>query len=102
LKEFFGKMGFPKARFRPAYFPYTEPSVEIDVFHPVKKEWLELGGAGMFRPELVVPLMKKEIPVLAWGPGFDRLILDYYKINDIRELYKNDLKQLREMKMWLK
>ena len=102
LKEFFKKMGFAKARFRPAYFPYTEPSVEIDVFHPVKKEWVELGGGGMFRPEVVVPLLGENIPVLAWGPGFDRLILDNYGITDIRELYKNDLKQLREMKVWLK
>jgi len=102
LKEFFKKMGFAKARFRPAYFPYTEPSVEIDVFHPVKKEWVELGGAGMFRPEVVVPLLGENIPVLAWGPGFDRLILDNYNITDIRDLYKNDLKQLREMRAWLK
>ncbi len=102
LKQFFRKMGFPKARFRPAYFPYTEPSVEIDVFHPLKKEWVELGGAGIFRPEVVIPLMGKDITVLAWGPGFDRIILDYYSITDIRDLYQNDLKQLREIKMWLK
>jgi len=102
LKEFFKKMGFEKARFRPAYFPYTEPSVEIDIFHPVHKKWLELGGAGMFRPEVVIPLLGEDIPVLAWGPGFDRMIMDYYDIHDIRELYKNDIKQLREIKMWLK
>jgi len=69
-------MGFPKARFRPAFFPYTEPSVEIDVYHPEKEEWVELGGAGIFRPEVVKPLLGKDIPVLAWGPGFDRIILD--------------------------
>jgi phenylalanyl-tRNA synthetase alpha chain len=102
LKQFFAKMGFPKARFRPAHFPYTEPSVEIDVFHPVHKKWMEIGGAGMFRPELVIPLLGKDIPVLAWGPGFDRLILEFYNIKDIRELYKNDLKQLREIKNWMK
>jgi phenylalanyl-tRNA synthetase alpha chain len=102
LKEFFKKMGFPQARFRPAFFPYTEPSVEIDVYHPIKKEWVELGGAGIFRPEVVIPLLGEDIPVLAWGPGFDRIILDYYNITDIRDLYKNDIKQLREMKMWLK
>lgn len=102
LKEFFRRMGFPQARFRPAFFAYTEPSVEIDVWHPVHKKWVELGGAGIFRPEVVVPLLGKDIPVLAWGPGFDRIILDYYKITDIRDLYKNDLKQLREMRMWLK
>ncbi len=102
LKEFFKKMGFDNARFRPAYFPYTEPSVEIDVYHPIKKQWVELGGAGMFRPEVVIPLLGEDIPVLAWGPGFDRVMMDYYKINDIRELYKNDIKQLREIKTWLK
>ena len=47
LKQFFRKMGFPQARFRPAFFPYTEPSVEIDVFHPEKKKWIEFGGAGI-------------------------------------------------------
>ncbi|MBI5389850.1 phenylalanine--tRNA ligase subunit alpha [Candidatus Woesearchaeota archaeon] len=102
LKQFFAKMGFSQARFRPAYFPYTEPSVEIDVFHPVHKKWVELGGAGIFRPEVVVPLLGIDVPVLAWGPGFDRIITEYYKITDLRELYKNDIKQLRDTRAWLK
>ena len=102
LKEFFNKMGFPKARFRPAYFPYTENSIEIDVYHPIHKKWIELGGAGMFRPEVVIPLLGKDIPVLAWGPGIDRMITSAYNIKDIRELYKNDLKQLKEIKSWMK
>jgi len=102
LKQFFKKMGFEKIRFRPAYFPYTEPSVEIDVYHKKKKIWLELGGAGIFRPEVVVPLLGENIPVLAWGPGFDRIIMDYYEIKDLRELYKNDITQLRKIKSWLR
>lgn len=102
LKQFFSKMGFPQARFRPAFFPYTSPSVEIDVYHPFHQKWVEFGGAGMLRPEVVVPLLGKDVPVLAWGPGFDRIILDYWKITDIRDLYKNDLKQLRESKLFLK
>jgi len=102
LKQFFKKMGFEKIRMRPAYFPYTEPSVEIDIWIPEKKKWLELGGAGIFRPEVTVPLLGKNIPVLAWGPGFDRILVDYYKIKDLRELYKNDLTKLREMKFWVK
>ncbi|MFH1400653.1 MAG: phenylalanine--tRNA ligase subunit alpha [Nanoarchaeota archaeon] len=100
LRAFFSKMGFEKARFRPAHFPYTEPSVEIDVFHPARKTWIELGGAGMFRPEVVVPLLGHDVPVLAWGPGFDRIIMDHFAINDMRDLYRNDLRQLREMKYW--
>lgn len=102
LKAFFKKMGYEKARFRPAYFPYTEFSVEVDVFHPVHKKWFELGGAGIFRPEVVKPLLGIDVPVLAWGPGFDRIIIDYYKITDIRELYKNDISQLRDAKEWMR
>ncbi len=102
LKEFFKKMGFPKARFRPAHFPYTEPSIEIDVYHPVRNEWVELGGAGMFRPEVVVPLLGEDIPVLAWGPGFDRIMTEFYKIQDLRDLYSNNLDQIRSMKFWNK
>jgi len=102
LKQFFKKMGFEEIRFRPFYFPYTEPSVEIDVWHPEKKIWLELGGAGMLRPEVTIPLLGKDIPVLAWGPGFDRLLMNYYEIKDLRELYKNDITKLRKMKFWMK
>ncbi len=102
LKQFFKKMGFDDIRFRPAYFPYTEPSVEIDAWHPEKKVWLELGGAGIFRPEVTIPLFGEHIPILAWGPGFDRTLMDYYQIKDLRELYKNDINQLRKMKAWLR
>jgi len=102
LKEFFKKMGFSKVRARPAYFPYTEPSCEIDVFHPIKKKWIELGGSGIFRPEMVVPLLGYDVPVLAWGLGLERTISEYYNINDIRDLYKNDLQQLKQIKLWLK
>jgi len=102
LKLFYKKMGYEKVRMRPAHFPYTEPSLEVDVFHPEKKEWIELGGAGIFRPEVVKTLLGFDCPVLAWGQGMGRIISEYWKITDIRDLYKNDLKQLKEMKMWLK
>ena len=100
LTEFYKKMGFEDVIFRPAYFPYTEPSVETLWWHPEKKVWLELGGAGIFRPELTIPLLGEHIPVLAWGQGFDRAITDFYNIKDLRELYKNDLTKLREKKFW--
>jgi phenylalanyl-tRNA synthetase alpha chain len=102
LKEFYRKMGFEKIRFTPAYFPYTEPSVEISYWHQEKNVWLELGGAGIFRPEVVIPLLGEYIPVLAWGPGFDRMIMDYYEIKDLREMYANNLAELRKLKWWLK
>ena len=102
LKEFYLKMGFDKIRFVPTFFAFTEPSVETQVFHEERKEWLELGGAGIFRPEVVFPLFGKNVRVLAWGQGFDRIITDYYKIKDLREMYSNDLKQLRNKKAWIK
>ncbi len=102
LREFFTKMGFPKARFRPGPFPYVSPAVEVEVYHPVKKTWIELGGAGIFRPEVVEPLLGEYIPVLAWGLGLERIIVDYYGIKDLREVYSNDLKQLRGIKTWMK
>jgi len=102
LKEFAKKMGYEKIRFRPAYFPYTEPSLEGDVWDEEKKEWVELIAAGIFRPEVTEPLLGKPIPVLAWGPGFDRMIMKILKIKDLREMYKNNITQLRKIKWWMK
>ena len=102
LKQFANKMGFEKVRFRPAYFPYTEPSVEGDVWDEERKEWVEYLAAGMFRPEVTEPLFGKPIPVLAWGPGFGRMLMKLFEIKDIRDLYKNNLTQLRKLKVLVK
>jgi phenylalanyl-tRNA synthetase alpha chain len=102
LRIFFGKMGFPDVRIRPGHFPYCEPSGEIDVFDPQRQQWVELGGCGIFRPEVTKTLIGKEVPVLAWGLGMERIIKEYYGLSDVRDLYRNDLKQLKSMKMWMK
>ena len=102
LKQFFNKMGFEKIKFYPTFYAFTEPSVEIQAWNEEKKQWVELGGAGIFRPEVTIPLIGENIPVLAWGPGFDRMLMDYYGIKDIREMYSNDISQLRKMKFWIK
>ena len=96
LKEFAKKIGFEKIRFQPAYFPYTEPSLEGAVWVEEKQTWLEVISAGIFRPEVTAPLLGEPIPVLAWGPGFDRMMVIIQKIQDLREVYKNDIKILRE------
>lgn len=72
-------------------------SVEIEV--QLNGKWFELGGAGILRPEVVKPLLGKDIPVLAWGPGLDRLAMLVYEIKDIRSIYENDLNMLRSMKV---
>jgi phenylalanyl-tRNA synthetase alpha chain len=100
LNQFFRTMGHTKLRFRPHYFPYTEPSVEIDSWIDERKVWMEIGGAGMFRPEVTIPFFGRHIPVLAWGPGFDRIIMQYFEIKDLRDFYKNNLTKSREMRFW--
>ena len=102
LKEFYTKLGFSDVRVRPAHFPYTEPSLEVEVYHPKKKEWIELGGAGIFRPEVVKPLLGIDVPVLAWGQGLERGIVEYFNFTNLRDLYRNDIKKIKEMKYWMK
>jgi len=90
LKEILNALGFERIKFMPSYFPYTEPSVQALVYHGAKGEWLEVLGAGMFRPELLRPLGIR-YPVLAWGIGLSRLIMMKLGLEDIRDLFKNDL-----------
>ena len=82
----------------PGYFPFTEPSAELHVKHP-ELGWMELAGSGIFRPELVKPLVGKEVSVIAWGIGLDRLAMFKLGIKDIRELFSHDLKLLRNAKV---
>jgi phenylalanyl-tRNA synthetase alpha chain len=80
-------------RFTPGYFPFTEPSVELHANHPALG-WMEFGGAGIFRPEVTVPLGVR-VPVLAWGLGLDRMAMTALGINDIRQLFATDLEFMR-------
>ncbi|MEK6925248.1 MAG: phenylalanine--tRNA ligase subunit alpha [Nanoarchaeota archaeon] len=102
LKEFAKKMGYDKIRIQPSYFPYTEPSLEGSIWNEERKEWVEVLAAGIFRPEVTVPLLGTALPVLAWGPGFDRLMTEAHKIKDLRELYKNNIDYLRNHKILIK
>jgi len=89
--------GADKVRFKPDYFPFTEPSVELQAY---KKGygWLEFGGSGIFRPELTLPLGIK-VPVLAWGIGVDRLFMMRARLDDIRMLFAQDLEWIRKQKV---
>ncbi len=86
--------GADRVRFKPDYFPFTEPSVELQAY---KKGygWLEFGGSGIFRPELTLPLGIK-VPVLAWGIGVDRLFMMRAGLDDIRMLFAQDLEWIRK------
>jgi phenylalanyl-tRNA synthetase alpha chain len=98
LREFYRRIGIQEVRFWPTYFPYTEPSLQVMVRFERREEgplWLEMGGAGIFRPEVTLPLGVKS-RVLAWGLGLDRLAMLRQGIEDIRKLYEPDLRWLRE------
>ena len=90
LTAFYQKMGFPKVKFKPAFYPYTEPSVDVVVYMPSRDRWIEMGGSGIFRPEVTEPLGCKH-PVLAWGLGVERLAMLRLGFADIRELYAGGL-----------
>ncbi len=98
LEAFYRKMGFEKFEFRPAFFPYTEPSVEVFVWLESKQDWVEMGGAGVFRPEVTKPL-GCDVPVLAWGLGLERLAMFRYELADIRQIYVADLQWLKEAEL---
>ncbi len=85
--------GATEVKYVPGYFPFTEPSVEVHIKHPVLG-WFELGGSGIFRPE-VTRAMGVDVPVLAWGIGIDRMALMALGLNDLRELFSGDIEGVR-------
>merc|ERR1712059_90274 len=94
LKQFFRKLGMDKLRFKPAYNPYTEPSMEVFGYHEGLKKWMELGNSGIFRPEMLLPMgLPKNVSVIAWGLSLERPTMIKYAISNIRDLmgHKVDL-----------
>lgn len=87
IQEFFKKLGITKLRFKPAYNPYTEPSMEIFSYHEGLKKWVEIGNSGIFRPEMLLPMgLPENVSVIAWGLSLERPTMIKYKIDDIRTL----------------
>ncbi len=97
LKEFVLQLGFKEVKFKPAYFPFTEPSVEAYVKHE-ELGWLEIAGSGLFRPEMMIPLGYDypRVQALAWGIGIGRLAMLRLGLDDIRELHSQNLDYLRK------
>jgi len=86
--QFFRRIGVEKLRFKPAFNPYTEPSLEIFGYHTGLQKWIEVGNSGLFRPELLVPLgFDEEVSVLGWGLSLERPTMIKYGINSIHELF---------------
>lgn len=98
IREFFRKIGITKIKFKPAYNPYTEPSMEIFCYHPQLKKMIEIGNSGIFRPEMLKPMgLPDNCSVIAWGLSLERPTMINYGIDNIRKLfgYDIDVKDLR-------
>ncbi len=93
FRTFAEGIGVREIKFRPSYFPFTEPSLEAYVRHP-KLGWMEVFPGGLLRPEVLRPL-GIDVPVLAWGIGVTRLAMVSLGVSDIRDLFSDDLDALR-------
>ncbi|ROT36785.1 phenylalanyl-tRNA synthetase alpha chain [Sodiomyces alkalinus F11] len=94
MEIFFNKMGITDLKFKPAYNPYTEPSMEIFSYHKGLKKLVEIGNSGMFRPEMLETMgLPKDMRVYGWGLSLERPTMIKYGISNIRELlgHKVDL-----------
>jgi phenylalanyl-tRNA synthetase alpha chain len=99
IRDFFYKIGITKLRFKPAYNPYTEPSMEIFVYHPLLKRTIEIGNSGVFRPEMLKPMgWPENVSVIAWGLSLERPAMIHYDCSNIRELvgHKVSIKSIKE------
>ena len=98
IKEFFRRMGLEQLSFKPAYNPYTEPSMEIFAYHPGLKKRIEIGNSGIFRPEMLTPMgLPENVSVIAWGLSVERPTMIKYGISNIRDLFghKMDIASLK-------
>ncbi len=96
MHEFYSRLGFKDIKLLPSYYPYTEPS--MDVIVNINGKEVELGGSGIFRPEVTGPIGLK-YPVFAFGLGLERLAMIYYGLDDIREIYNSDIDWLKNYKI---
>ncbi|OIT07140.1 PREDICTED: phenylalanine--tRNA ligase alpha subunit, cytoplasmic-like [Nicotiana attenuata] len=99
LHDFFSRLGMSKLRFKPAYNPYTEPSMEIFSYHEGLQKWIEVGNSGMFRPEMLLPTgLPEDVRVIAWGLSLERPTMILYGYDNIRDLFgpKVDLAELKK------
>lgn len=95
-QDFFGQG--TKLRFRPHFFPFTEPSAEIDIWSEKRNSWLEVLGAGMVHPHVLrsVKIDAEKYTGFAFGMGVERLAMLKYGVSDIRDFFENDLRFLRQ------
>jgi phenylalanyl-tRNA synthetase alpha chain len=96
IHAYFGPQA--RARFRPSFFPFTEPSAEVDVWFEDKEKWIELGGCGMVHPNVfkAVGIDPEVYSGWAFGYGIERIAMRKYGIDDIRRFVENDVRFLEQ------
>ena len=89
-----------KIRFRPSYFPFTEPSAEVDILYEDGDQWLEILGCGIVNPKVLenCDIDPNKYSGLAFGLGVERMAMLRYGVSDIRDFYKSNLDFLRQFK----
>jgi len=93
IQEFFHRWGIDELKFKPAYNPYTEPSMEIFAFVPERKRWMEIGNSGVFRPEMLLPMgLPENVRVIAWGLSLERPTMIKFGFRSIRDLFGHNVK----------
>lgn len=95
-RQFFGPK--TKLRFRPHFFPFTEPSAEVDIYWEARQDWLEILGAGMVHPNVLraVKIDPEKYTGFAFGMGVERIAMLKYGVEDIRQFFENDVRFLRQ------
>lgn len=99
LEAFFAQLGISNLRFKPAYNPYTEPSMEVFGYHNGLGKWVEIGNSGMFRPEMLESMgLPKDLRVYGFGLSLERPTMIKYEVSNIRDLlgHKVDLNFIEE------
>lgn len=102
LESFYKKLGLENIKFKPAFNPYTEPSMEIFAYHKELKKWIEIGNSGIFRPEMLKPMgFGDGTKVFGWGLSLERPTMIKYGIKNIRDLvgHKVDLNSIKKNKL---
>ncbi|MDE1846974.1 MAG: phenylalanine--tRNA ligase subunit alpha, partial [Candidatus Micrarchaeota archaeon] len=98
LIRLYGSLGL-KVRFKPTYFPFVEPGAEMQVYHEVRKEWMEVAGCGILRRE-ITGIARKNITVLAWGASVERLLMIRNPETErLTDLYNNGIGWIRKSRM---
>ncbi|OIR58301.1 MAG: phenylalanyl-tRNA synthetase alpha subunit [Amphiamblys sp. WSBS2006] len=87
LSSFFGRLGMEDLRFKPAFNPYTEPSMEVFAYYPALKKHVEIGNSGLFRPEMLQAYgFESDVCAIAWGLSLERPAMIKFGVDDIRKL----------------